>query len=192
MQQETERMRQLIQDLLAFSRINTDERVFEDVDLNVIIKDVKSEFNEIILQKGAVVEVTEICDVKIIPFQFRQLMHNLIGNALKYSKPDIPPHITISSRNVEYEKLNIEELPPHKEYCHIAISDNGIGFEQKFSTKIFEVFQKLHGKEEYPGTGIGLAIVKKIVDNHNGLIFATSELGSGATFNIYIPSLQKK
>lgn len=192
MQQEAKRMRQLIQDLLAFSRLSTDEREFEDADLNTIIQEVEAEFSEIILEKEAVIEVTEMCKVKIIPFQFRQLMHNLIGNALKYSNPGMPPHITISSRNVEYEKLNIEELPPLKEYCHIAISDNGIGFEQKFSTKIFEVFQKLHGKTEYPGTGIGLAIVKKVVDNHNGVIIATSEPNKGTTFNIYIPSLQKK
>lgn len=192
MQQETERMRQLIQDLLAFSRISTDEREFEDTDLSLIVEEVKIEFEEIISQKGAVVEVAELCKVKVIPFQFRQLMHNLIGNALKYSNPETPPRIKISSRNVEYEKLNIKELPPLKEYCHISISDNGIGFEQKFSTKIFEVFQKLHGKKEYPGTGIGLAIVKKIVGNHNGVIVAESEPDKGTTFNIYIPSLQKK
>src|SRR5690606_6238140 len=135
MQQETERMRQLLQDLLAFSRITVAERQFEDTDLNQIIEKVKTEFKQTILQKGAIIEVGEICKVKIIPFQFRQLLHNLIGNALKYSKPQIPPHIKISSRNIKYEKLNMEELPFQKEYCHITISDNGIGFEQKFSTK---------------------------------------------------------
>jgi two-component system, chemotaxis family, CheB/CheR fusion protein len=85
----------------------------------------------------------------------------------------------------------IEELPPKKEYCHITVSDNGIGFEQKFSSKVFEVLQKLHGKEEYPGTGMGLAIVKKVVDNHNGIIKATSELNKGTTFDIYIPTSQE-
>ena len=188
MQQETERMRQLIQDLLAFSHISAAERKFEDTNLNIIIEEVKTEFKETILQKGAIIEVAEICNVKVIPFQFRQLMHNLIDNALKYSNPHTPPHIKITSRNIKYEKLNIEELPPCKEYCHITISDNGIGFEQEFSAKIFEVFQKLHGKEEYAGTGIGLAIVKKIVDNHNGIITTKSELNKGATFNIYIPA----
>jgi two-component system CheB/CheR fusion protein len=187
MQQETERMRQLIHDLLLFSRLNVDERKFEVTALNIIIDEVKTEFKETILQKGAIIEVAEICDVKIIPFQFRQLMHNLIGNALKYSNPKIPPHLKIASRNIKYENLNIEELPPQVQYCHITISDNGIGFEQKYSTKIFEVFQKLHSKEEYAGTGIGLAVVKKIVDNHNGIITASSDLDKGATFNIYIP-----
>ena len=136
------------------------------------------------------IEVKESCEVHIIPFQFRQLMHNLISNALKFSNPKIPPHITIASHNIKYSKANTANLPIQKEYCHIAISDNGIGFEQKFSTRIFEVFQKLHGKEEYAGTGIGLAIVKKIVDNHNGIITAVSKPNKGTTFNIYIPTSQ--
>jgi two-component system, chemotaxis family, CheB/CheR fusion protein len=188
MQQAAERMRQLIQDLLTFSRISATEREFKNTDLNIIIEEVKKEFKEVIAEKNAVIEVEEICDVYIIPFQFRQLMDNLISNALKFSNPQIPPHIKISSRTIKYEKLKIKALPPQKEYCHIAISANGIGFEQKFSTKIFEVFQKLHSREEYAGTGIGLAIVKKIVDNHTGIITATSELNKGATFNIYLPA----
>ncbi len=187
MQESVKRMRQLIQDLLAFSHISAAERKFENTDLNVIIEEVKKEFKEEIAEKHAVIEVKEICKVHVIPFQFRQLMHNLIGNALKFSKPQTPPHIKIKSRNIKYEKLNIVGLPPQKEYCHISITDNGIGFEKEFSTKIFEVFQKLHSKEEYTGTGIGLAIVKKIIDNHNGIITATGELNKGATFDIYIP-----
>ena len=129
-----------------------------------------------------------MCEANIIPFQFRQLMHNLISNALKFSKPDTSPHITIKSRNIICRKVNEANLTPGKEYCHITISDNGIGFETKFKDKIFEVFQKLHDKDEYAGTGIGLAIVKKIVDNHNGTIATKSELGKGASFDIYIPS----
>ncbi len=191
MQRETVRMRQLIQDLLAFSSISADERVFEKMELNSIIEEVKKDFKEEIEEKQAVIEVKGICDVSIIHFQFRQLMHNLIGNALKYSSQERPPHIKISSRNVKSEDLNIEGLSPRKKYCHITFSDNGIGFEQKFSTKIFEVLQKLHGKEKYPGTGIGLAIVKKIIDHHNGVITATGEPNIGATFNIYIPTSQK-
>jgi two-component system CheB/CheR fusion protein len=190
MQQSAERMQQLIQDLLAFSRISAAERKFEDTNLSIIIEEVKTEFKESILQKRAIIEVGEICEVKIIPFQFRQLMHNIIGNALKFSNPQTPPHIKITSRNIKYDKLNIKALPPLQEYCHITITDNGIGFKKEFSTKIFEVFQKLHGKEEYTGTGIGLAIVKKIVDNHNGIITAVSEPNKGATFNIYLPAGQ--
>ncbi|MFO7868731.1 MAG: CheR family methyltransferase [Bacteroidales bacterium] len=190
MQQETERMRQLILDLLSFSRLSTDEREFEHINLNDIVEEVKTELKEPISEKKALVEVADMCKVKIIPFQFRQLLHNLIGNALKYSNPEVTPHIKITSRYIKNEQSRIKDLTPHKEYCHIAISDNGIGFEQKFSTKIFDVFQKLHGKEEYAGTGIGLAIVKKIVDNHNGVIIATSTPNKGATFNIYLPATQ--
>jgi two-component system, chemotaxis family, CheB/CheR fusion protein len=114
-------------------------------------------------------------------------MYNLISNALKFSRPDVIPRITIKSRIVKGNKLDVEKLVPEKSYCHITVQDNGIGFEPHFSKRIFEVFQKLHSKEEYAGTGIGLAIVKKIVDNHNGTITASSELMEGARFDIYIP-----
>jgi two-component system CheB/CheR fusion protein len=188
MQNAAERMQTLIQDLLAFSHLSMADRKFETTDLNIIIEEVKKEFKDAIAEKNAVIEVKEICDVKIIPFQFRQLMHNLISNALKFSNPKIPPHIKISSVNITYSKINALNLTPHKEYCHISISDNGIGFEKEFAEKIFEVFQKLHCKDEYAGTGIGLAIVKKIVDNHNGIITPTSELHKGTIFDIYIPA----
>jgi len=115
-------------------------------------------------------------------------MHNLIGNSLKFSTPGIPPRIKISSCNITYYELNEANLTPGKEYCHISISDNGIGFEPEYKDRIFEVFQRLHDRQKIPGTGIGLAIVKKIVDNHNGSITATSELHKGATFDVYIPT----
>ncbi len=188
MQQSAERMQQLIHDLLAFSRIRDAERKFEKTDLNIIIEEVKIELKEAIAEKKALIEVKDICEVNIIPFQFRQLMHNLVVNALKFSKPQTPAHIIISSRNSMSEKLKVKGLLPKKEYCHITVSDNGIGFEKEFREKIFELFQKLHGKEEYAGTGIGLAIVKKIVDNHNGIITATSVVNKGTSFNIYIPA----
>ncbi len=188
MQQSAERMQQLIQDLLAFSRVSAAERKFEEADLKTIIDEVEKEFKEEIAEKQAVIEVKESCGVHIIPFQFRQLIHNLIGNSLKFSNPKKPPVIKINSHIIKNEKSNIEGLTPQKEYCHISISDNGIGFENEFSTKIFDVFQKLHSKDEYKGSGIGLSIVKKIVDNHKGVITATGELNKGATFNIYIPT----
>ncbi len=188
MQEASKRMQTLIHDLLAFSRLGTEERKFESTDLNSIIENVKKEFKETIVEKQATIEVKEICEVKVISFQFRQLMHNLIGNALKFSNPKIPPHITIESCNIKYSKANDANLALNKEYCHITITDNGIGFEKEYSEKIFEVFQKLHSKEEYAGTGIGLAIVKKIVANHNGIITATSEINKGTSFDIYIPA----
>ena len=189
MQNEAGRMQTLIQDLLAFSRLSLADRKFETSDINILINEVKKEFKEAIAQKNAIIEVKEVCDVKIIPFQFRQLLHNLIGNALKFSNPKIRPHIIIKCQNIKYSKITIPNHPPQKDYCHISVSDNGIGFEKEFAEKIFEVFQKLHGKEEYAGTGIGLAIVKKIVDNHNGIITATSKLNKGTTFDIYIPAI---
>ena len=188
MQDAAGRMQQLIQDLLAYSRTNVTERKFEHTDLNIIIEEVKTEFKEAIEEKHATIEAAELCPANIISIQFRQLMHNLISNALKFSNPDIPLHIIIKSRIAKGSKLNNEKLSPEKNYCHITVKDNGIGFEPHFSERIFEMFQKLHSKEEYAGTGMGLAIVKKIVENHNGIIIATGELNKGATFDIYIPA----
>lgn len=184
LQSAASRMQTLINDLLAYSRTSTEERKFETVDLNKVIEEVKEDLREEIIDKHATLEARELCDAKIIPFQFRQLMHNLIGNALKFSNPKIAPHITIKSEHILKGTSTVLGGQPA---CHITIIDNGIGFEQQYSQKIFEVFQRLHGKNEYDGTGIGLAIVKKIIENHHGQITATSEPGKGARFDIYIP-----
>lgn len=191
MQAAATSMRQLIEDLLAYSRTNITERKFEKIDLNRLIEDVKAELKENIEEKHAIIEVTEMCEMSIIPFQFRQLMHNLLRNALKFSSSQRPPHILIKSRIVKGDKLNNIKLVGTKYYCHISVTDNGIGFEPEYKDRIFEVFQKLHSKNEYEGTGIGLAIVKKIVENHNGIVTATSQLDKGATFDIYIPVIEK-
>lgn len=182
-----QRMQKLIDDLLAFSRLNTSDRQFESVNLETIVNEVVANFNEIIEEKQATVEVGEMCEAEVIVFQFRQLMFNLISNALKFSKPGTDPHIKIKSLIEKGSQLDAKNLQSDKKYCHISVSDNGIGFEEKFSEKIFEVFQKLHSKDEYPGTGIGLATVKKIVSHHNGVIHVKSALNKGTTFDIYIP-----
>jgi len=187
MQGAAQRMQKLIDDLLAFSRLNTTERTFERVNLKTIAEEVIANFSEKIKEKQATVEVGDMCEADIIVFQFRQLMHNLISNALKFTKPGVKPQIKINSRIVKGTKLKEKNLSPDKKYCHISVSDNGIGIEEIYSEKIFEVFQKLHGKDEYPGTGIGLATVKKIVDHHNGIIHVKSALNKGSTFEIYIP-----
>ena len=181
------RMQQLITDLLAFSHLSTAQRKFENTDLNLIVEDVKNEFKETMQEKRATIEVNKMCDAHIIPFQFRQLIQNLIGNSLKFSDPEKPLHIKIQSKISTGRTLNNEQLAPEKKYCHLSVADNGIGFDPQYRDQIFEVFQRLHGRDEYPGTGIGLAIVKKIVENHNGIITASGELGKGATFDIYIP-----
>ena len=187
-QSSAERMQKLIIDLLAYSRINETDRKFEKTELSIIIDDVKAELKDAIEDKNATIEAVEFCSANIIPFQFRQLIYNLISNALKFSRADIPSLITIRSIIVKGSELNVEKLSPEKNYCHITVKDNGIGFEPHFSELIFGVFQKLHSKDVYMGTGIGLAIVKKIVENHNGIVTATGELNKGATFDIYIPA----
>ncbi len=185
MELAAKRMQKLIRDLLTYSRTNSADQEFENTDLNIIVEQVKTELKETIEEKHATIEVGEMCHTNIIPFQFLQLMHNLIGNALKFSKPDIPPHIIIKSEIVKETSLNTFG---DGAACHIRITDNGIGFEPQYRDRIFEVFQRLHNKEKIAGTGIGLAIVKKIVENHSGIITATSELNIGATFDIYIPA----
>ncbi|MDZ7755811.1 CheR family methyltransferase [Rhodohalobacter sp.] len=187
MQDAAERMQKLIDDLLSFSRLNTTERKFKRVNLKTVVEDVIENLSENIKATQATVDVGEMCEADIIVFQFRQLMHNLISNAMKFTKSDVKPHIKIKSRIIKGSKLKTKSLNPDKKYSHISVSDNGIGFEEKFSDKIFEVFQKLHGKDEYPGTGIGLATVKKIVNHHNGTIHVKSILKKGTTFDIYIP-----
>lgn len=187
MQDAAKRMQTLIQDLLAYSRSKISEEKIKLTDLNKIVGNVKKDLEEELEEKQATIEANELGEAPIIPFQFRQLMNNLVGNSLKYSDPEKPPHIKIKSEIATGIEFNNEKLSPQIKYCHITVSDNGIGFEQKYSERIFEVFQRLHGRNEYTGTGVGLSIVKKIVENHKGIITAYGELNKGATFNIYIP-----
>jgi signal transduction histidine kinase len=183
----TNRMRELINSLLTFSRATLLDRKFEVVDLNSIIDDVKEALRENLLEKNAVITTDFHDKVKIIPFQFVQLMENLIHNAIKFSQPQLPLEVTIKSRLINGADIHIEKLSKEVNYCHISFGDNGIGFEPQHNEKIFGVFQKLHGRDLYEGTGIGLAIVKKIVDNHNGYVDAMGEPMKGVTFNIYVP-----
>ncbi|MRX38034.1 PAS domain-containing protein [Flavobacterium sp. LC2016-23] len=187
MQNAAQRMQTLINDLLSYSRTSTLERVFEKTDLSEIINEVKEDLKEELEQKNATIEIIEGCELGVIPFQFRQLIYNLVSNSLKFSKPEIPPAIKIKCKIDIGENFNNEALSNNKEYCHINITDNGIGFDEQYNTKIFEVFQRLHGRELYNGTGIGLAIVKKIAENHNGFITAKGKPNEGASFDIYIP-----
>jgi PAS domain S-box-containing protein len=188
MQIAANRMQTLIEDLLTYSRTNTVERKFENANLDKIVEEVKSDLKEELHQKHATIDASEMCYANIIPFQFRQLLYNLISNSLKFSNPERPPYVKIKSEIVEGVKLKDERVSPEKKYCHISVSDNGIGFEQQYSERIFDLFQRLNSKSQFNGTGIGLAIVKKIVEIHNGIITAKAELNKGATFDIYIPS----
>jgi two-component system CheB/CheR fusion protein len=185
------RMRYLIEDLLTYSRTKSDDRVFESTNINSILSDVKKDFEETIQHKHATIEAKKLCKVKVIPFQFRQLLHNLISNSLKFSRPDVPSHIIIKSKIVTGGKHGSELLLPNKKYCHIMFTDNGIGFDLQYKDRIFEAFQRLNPVLEFPGTGIGLAICKRIVENHNGFITAKGKLNEGVQFDIYIPSENK-
>ena len=144
-----------------------------------------------IAEKNAFVDVQPIPLVEAIPGLIRQLFQNLLSNALKFSKPNTSPRILIAADRVN--QCSIEnEATENGKYCRITISDNGIGFEEKYADKIFTIFQRLNGVSEYEGTGIGLAIAKKIVDKHNGLITAKSLPGKGTTFFVLLPVLQSE
>ena len=182
------RMRKLIDDLLLFSSTNKSEKVFGKADLNLLLTNAKQELAQAIEEKNAVIRSTQLPVLKVISFQIQQLFVNLIGNALKYSKPGIPPVISI-----DCGKLAVDDSPAfikdtHKAYYKISISDNGMGFEQQFSEKIFTLFNRLHLKADYPGSGIGLSICKKIVENHDGFIIAEGKPDIGATFIVFLPA----
>lgn len=190
------RMQGLILDLLSYSRTKNDKHKFEAIDLTKILDEVRNDFEEELLEKNALVESTKLCKVRIIRFQFYQLLYNLISNSLKFSNTQTTPHIVIRSRTIQGKKLYDENptlpagrLSPKTNYCHLTYIDNGIGFEPEYNERIFEMFQRLHSQEEYPGTGIGLAICKRIVENHNGIMTATGTLNTGARFDVYIPVL---
>lgn len=181
------RMRGLIDDLLTYSRMKNGDRKVETVNLQDIIKEVTSGFEDAMNEKEATIKATNLGTVNVVRFQFHQLIQNLISNSLKFSKPGLPSRINIKNKVIHgslYKKLNLSSL---KDYNRISYTDNGIGFDNQYSERIFEVFQRLHPQEKYKGTGIGLAICKRIVENHGGVITATSKENHGATFDIYIP-----
>lgn len=187
MNDSASRMQLLIDDLLTYSRTTTSERRFEETSLDNILDTVRNDLKEEIEQKNARIQANALSRAKVIPFQFHQLFYNLISNSLKFSRTSPPPRITITCAFAEGRHLKNDQLDAATRYQHLHFADNGIGFEQKYGARIFEVFQRLNGKNEYTGTGIGLAIVKKIVENHNGIIVATGQPQVGATFDIYLP-----
>jgi light-regulated signal transduction histidine kinase (bacteriophytochrome) len=153
----------------------------------MLLNEVLFDLNDEIKTTGAKLNIGNIGTATVIPFQFRQLLYNIVGNALKFKSKHRPLQIDISNSIETGAVIGLSKLNPDAEYYHITIADNGIGFEPQYSDKIFKVFQRLHDRTHFEGTGIGLAIVKKIVDNHHGLIKATGKLDQGATFEIYIP-----
>ncbi|MGX7668642.1 sensor histidine kinase [Flavobacterium pedocola] len=181
------RMRNLIDDLLQFSRSNKAEEKFDLSDLNQLLENAKQELSSTIEEKKAVIISDSLPEMNVIPFQIQQLFTNIIGNSLKYGKEGIPPEIFINVCKITASEEEQLPLDNNDKFYRFTISDNGIGFEQEYAERIFILFNRLHNKNEYEGTGIGLAICKKIVDNHKGYIFAKGTPNQGAVFTVYLP-----
>jgi two-component system, chemotaxis family, CheB/CheR fusion protein len=182
------RMTVLIKDLLNYSRLLQHEKLFSKTDLNVTLDTTLVDFELLIEEKKAEIVVAKLPTLDAIPFQMNQLFNNLISNSLKFSKDGVPPVITITSRKLpEKEIEKYASLNPALSYVEIILQDNGIGFDQKYADQIFTIFQRLHSNETYSGTGIGLSLCKKIVENHHGEIFADSKENEGAVFHIILP-----
>ncbi|NQZ83641.1 MAG: hypothetical protein HRT52_21795 [Colwellia sp.] len=173
MQKSSTRMRSLIDDLLKFSRVGSEDYTPKSINLNTVLKSVLDDLHISIKEKSALINSEELPSILGESNRLYQVFLNLLSNALKFSKDDQAPIITISCQQTSVK---------NRDYWEIRIQDNGIGFEQEYADKIFEVFQRLHGRSQYPGTGIGLAICKKIVEKHNGMIYVESELDKGTCF----------
>lgn len=184
----SERMRTLINDLLNYSKLSISSH-FNTSNLNVILANTLSDLELPIKEKNAQFIIDELPKIESIPGQIRQIFQNIISNALKFSRPGVAPVIRITGERVKDK--SIDAVPDENgEFVRICIQDNGIGFNEMYLDKIFTIFQRLHGKGEYEGTGIGLAIVKKIVEKHNGILTAKSKEGVGTRFIFILPVKQ--
>jgi two-component system CheB/CheR fusion protein len=186
-------MSTLIKEVLNFSRILHGDAPFEKVALNDIINDITNDLDLLIAEKNAVINCSTLPVMEIIPLQISQLFYNLISNSLKFSKKDLAPIINITSRTLKPKELEqYKSINPQLTYCEISFKDNGIGFPAQFSDQIFLIFHRLNSRDQFPGTGIGLALCKKIVINHQGEIIAKSIEKEGAIFQIILPLTQEK
>ncbi|WP_418638365.1 CHASE3 domain-containing protein [Winogradskyella sp.] len=190
MKSASARMRMLIEDLLQYSRTNTSEKEYLKTNMNMLLEHAKTELLDSIEEKQAKIICDDLPTMEVISFQIQQLFINLISNSLKYSKEEVPPIIEITHEEVRSRDVEQIKESLYKFHHKITFKDNGIGFEQTYAEKIFLLFNRLHGKSEYSGTGIGLAICKKIVENHKGVIIAEGKPNIGATFIIYLPFLK--
>jgi PAS domain S-box-containing protein len=183
-----ERMSASLQALLNYTRLHRDESL-TSVDLNEVVSHVLVDLELLIAQKQASVTIDKLPQINAVPIQMQQLFYNLINNALKFSRKQEPPRITITCRQLmEEELMRFPNLRQFKTYYEIVVKDNGIGFDQIHAEKIFTIFQRLHPRNQYEGTGIGLSLVKKIVTNHKGEVYALSEPGKGTEFHIILPA----
>jgi len=190
MESAARRMQVLIQDLLKLSRITSCALPFEQCNLGEIVRAVLLDLEIMIEQKNATVEVGELPTIEADPVQMRQLFQNLISNALKFQRPGDKPEVVVEGRVYQMKERNIAGAAPGQQICKIVVRDNGIGFDTGFAEQIFIVFQRLHTRSEYEGTGIGLAVCRKITDRHGGSIVAKSAEGQGAAFIVTLPVAQ--
>jgi PAS domain S-box-containing protein len=186
------RMQNLINDLLSYSRINSTEKRFIPVDLNETLAQVKLALHDSIDEHSAIIHASNLPTVDGIPFQLQQLFENLLANSIKYRKQDVPPEIWIDASIVDLKNGDHGFDGASGNYYCILFKDNGIGFEPQYEKKIFEIFQRLHGKHEYPGTGIGLTICKRILHHHDGFISAEGRPDEGALFKVLLPVQHQK
>lgn len=183
------RMRSLVNDILNYSRLSSNDNNFEITDLNEVLRETLEDFELTIREKSAIIDVVELPRIEANSGQIRQVFHNLISNALKFSKAGIQPCLTVSCQRIA-KKSFASPASENGPFYMLEIRDNGIGFDQEFANNIFNLFQRLHSKDKFEGTGIGLAITKKIIDKHNGLIQAQSVENEGTCFTIILPSKQ--
>jgi two-component system CheB/CheR fusion protein len=189
--QSADRMSLLIKDLLSYSSLKTKDE-FELTDLDEILKNVLEDMEVLIEQKKAVVTHDPLPEIDAIPVQINQLFYNLVNNSLKFSKDDLPLRLDIACKQLTAEEANyIPGLDSSSKWYEIIFSDNGIGFNQDYASQIFGLFKRLNDKTYYSGSGIGLALCKKVVVNHGGVIMANGKEDVGAQFYIYLPEKQK-
>lgn len=183
------RMQHLVDDILSYSMTNNRNNTFTLADLDPILNAVRADLEDELMEKKGLLSIQTLpSGVRIVPHQIQQLFTNLIGNAIKFAQPDVPPAIYINCQVEKGRDVLEVALSADKNYYCIRVSDNGIGFEPRYNEKIFDIFYKLHDRETYKGTGVGLAICKKILENHDGAIIASGDASGGATFRVYLPA----
>ena len=188
----SERMSDMIDSVLKYSVVNATEQRAETVDLNLLVEGIQNDLELLIIQKNAKIIYDDLPKIKAVSALMYQLFYNLINNALKFSKADVPLVIKIKSAILSPSELSTyKDLNTNITYHHFIFSDNGIGFNQEYAVKMFNVFTRLNARDKYEGTGLGLALCKKIVERHHGIIYAEGEEEVGATFHIILPKEKK-
>jgi PAS domain S-box-containing protein len=183
------RMSELIDSILTYSVVNSTEQHFETVDINLIMEGIENDLELLIVQKNVKIIYKDLPKIRAVPALIHQLFYNLVNNSIKFSRPNVPPVIEITAEILSKEKLaGFKELSTKQDYYSIIVRDNGIGFAQAYAHKMFEVFSRLNARDKYEGTGLGLALCKKIVQRHNGYIYAEGKEAAGAAFHIILPA----